>query len=84
MLEEISGLEDTEKHASDMEDRVMENIQAEQQKLKFRLRGPLWHIKCVNICIIGIPEGDERRGTKNLLEEIIAENLLNLRNEMDL
>ena len=33
-------------------------------------------MKCNNICIIGIPEGEEEeQGTENLFENIMIENL---------
>ena len=36
-------------------------------------------IQCNNICIIGVPEEEEReKRAENLFEEIIAENSLNL------
>ena len=40
----------------------------------------LWdNIKCTNIRIIGVPEGEEReKGMENLFEEIMAENSPNL------
>ena len=32
-------------------------------------------MKCTNVHIIGVPGGEERgKGTKNVLEEIVAEN----------
>ena len=36
----------------------------------------LWdNIKCTNICIIGVPEGEEReKGHEKILEEIITES----------
>ena len=36
----------------------------------------LWdNIKCINICIIGVPEGKEReKGHEKIFEKIIAEN----------
>ena len=44
----------------------------------------LWkNIKCTNICIIGVPEGEEReKGSEEIFEEIIAENFPNMRKEM--
>ena len=42
-----------------------------------RLRELSDSIKCSNICIIGVPEEEER----GLFEEIIAENLPNLGKE---
>ena len=46
----------------------------------------LWdNIKHTNICVIGVPEGEERdKGVENLFEEIIAENFHNLRKETDI
>ena len=43
----------------------------------------LWHsIKCNNICIIGVPEGEEReKGTEEIFKEIIAENFPNMGKE---
>ena len=36
-------------------------------------------MKCINVCIIGIPEGEERKQViENLLEEIMTENFPNL------
>ena len=43
------------------------------------------NIKHPNICIIGVPEGEERdKGAENLFEEIIAGNFPNLRKKMDI
>ena len=41
----------------------------------------LWdNIKQANLCIIGIPEGEEKeKGIENIFEEIIAENFPNLK-----
>ena len=38
----------------------------------------LWdNVKCTNMHIIGVPEGEEReQGTEKIFEEIIAENFL--------
>ena len=46
----------------------------------------LWdNIKCTNIRIIGVPGGEEReKAMENLLEEIRAENFLNLAKETDI
>ena len=43
----------------------------------------LWdNIKCANICVIGVPEGEKReKRTKSTTEEIIAENFPNMGNE---
>ena len=36
----------------------------------------LWdNIKCINICVIGVPEGEEReKGPEKIYEEIIVES----------
>ena len=40
------------------------------------------NIKCTNIHIIGVPEGEEReKGPENMFEEIIAENFSNMGKE---
>ena len=36
------------------------------------------NMKRNNICIIGIPEGEEEQGIENLFEEVIMENFPNL------
>ena len=37
----------------------------------------------MNLCIIGVPEGEERdRGPEKIFEEIIAENLPNMEKEI--
>ena len=90
MLEEInSSLSDTEKWISNVEDRLVEITQAEQGEKnilsKDSLRGPWDNFKHTNICIIGVPEGEEReKGAKKLFEEIIAENIPNLGKETDI
>ena len=64
-----------------MEDRLVEITDAEQKREK-RLKTneeslrEIWdNVKHTNICIIGVPEGDEReKGTEKIFQEIIAEN----------
>ena len=73
-----------------MEEKVEKNTQAKQQKVKGilkneeSLRNILDNMKHKNICIMGIPEGQEsEQGIKNLFEEIITQNFLNLVKEKD-
>uniref|UniRef100_A0A9L0RLG5 L1 transposable element RRM domain-containing protein n=1 Tax=Equus caballus TaxID=9796 RepID=A0A9L0RLG5_HORSE len=81
----------TVEQISELEERLEEITQAEEIKEK-RIRQndnslrELWdNIKHANICIIGVPEGQERdKGAKNLFEEIIAENFPNIRKETDI
>ena len=44
----------------------------------------LWdNIKCNNICIIGVPEGEETdKGPKKIFEEIIVKNFPNMGKEI--
>ena len=44
----------------------------------------LWgNIKCTNICMIGVPEGEQReKGPEEIFEEIIAENVPNMGKEI--
>lgn len=75
-LEGINNrLVNTEERISYLEDRIMEIAQSEQQNKKRISKNEdsirdLWdNIKCPTICIIVIPEGEERekdRGRKNI------------------
>ena len=43
----------------------------------------LWDIKRNNICIIGVPEGEEReKGPEKIFEEIIVEKFPNMGKEI--
>ena len=66
-LEEInSRITKAEERISDLEDRMVQFIATEQNKEKRMKRNEdnlrdLWdNIKCTNLCIIGVPEGEER------------------------
>ena len=39
------------------------------------------NMKCNNICIIGIPKGEEEQGIENLFEKIMMENFPSLMRE---
>ena len=74
----------------DKEEEEKKNTQTEQKKeeriLKTEesLRNILDNTKHNNIHIMGIPEGEEsKQGIKNLFEEIITQNFLNLVKEKD-
>ena len=80
-----------QKNVCDMDDRIVEITQSEQQKEKQNflnedsLRDLWYNIKCTNIHIIGVTEGDEReKGTGNVLVEVVAENFPNLKKETDI
>ena len=36
------------------------------------------NLKCNNVCIIRIPEGEEEQGIENLFEKVMIENFSNL------
>ena len=73
-----------------MDQKEERNIQPEQneetriQKNEERLRNRQDILKCSNIQIIGVPEGEEiEQKTEILFEQIIKENFLNLAKEID-
>ena len=83
-----SRINEAEEQISKLEDRVVEITAAEQNKEKTMKRNEdslrdLWdNIKCTNICIIGVPEEEERqKGLEKIFEEIIAGNFPNMRRE---
>ena len=66
----------------------MEITDAEQKREKRLKRNEdslreFWdNVKCTNIHIIGMPEGEEReKGTEKIFEEIIAKNFPNMGKE---
>ena len=84
-----SRITEAEKRISDLEDRMVEFAAAEQNKEKRMKRNEdslrnLWdNIKCSNIHIIGVPEGEEReKGPEKIFEEIIVENFPNMGKEI--
>ena len=54
------------------------DVEQKREKLKTNEESlrELWdNVKCTNICIIGVPEGEEReKGTEKIFQEIIAKN----------
>ena len=83
-----SRLEEAEDWISKLEDKVeKKKHQKEQEKEKRlrkneeELREMQDNMKHNNICIIGIPEGEEEQGIENLFEKIMMENFPNLRRE---
>ena len=90
-LEAVSSrITEAEERISDLEDRMVEFTAAEQNKEKRMNRNEdslrdLWdNIKWTNICILGVPEGEEReKGPEKIYEEIIVENFPNMGKEID-
>ena len=65
----ISRLDKAEEQISNLEDQEAENSQSEQQKEKESknegsLRSLRDNLKYTNICIIGVPEGEESKDLK--------------------
>ena len=84
-----SRITEAEEQISDLEDRMVEFTASEQNKEKRMTKNEdsireLWdNIKCNNIRIIGVPEGEEReKGPKKIFEEIIVENFPNMGKEI--
>ena len=84
-----SRITEAEERISDVEDRIVEFTAVEQNKEQ-RMQGnkdslrDLWdNIKCNNIHIIGVPEGEEReKGPEKISEEIIVENFPDMGKEI--
>ena len=79
-----SRITESEERISDLEDRMVEFTAAEQKKEKRTkrnedsLRDRWGKIKHNNMCIIGVPEGEEKeKGPKKIFEEMIVENFPN-------
>ena len=84
-----SRIPEAEKRISDLEDRLVEFTAAEENKEKRMKRNKeslrdFWdNIKCKNIRIIGVPEGEEtEKGPEKIFEEIIVENFPNMGKEI--
>ena len=80
-----SRITEAEEQRSDLEDRMVEFTATEQNKEKRMKRNEdslrdLWDtIKCTNIHIIGVPEGEAReKGPEKIFEEIRVENFPNV------
>ena len=80
-----SRIIEAEEWISDLEDRMVEFTATEQNKEKRMKRNEdslrdLWdNIKCTNIHIIGVPEGEEReKRPEKIFEEIMVENFPNM------
>ncbi|KAF0887376.1 LORF1 protein, partial [Crocuta crocuta] len=83
-------IEEAERRISDLEDTIREKEEAEKKRAKLtqeherRVRELSDTVKHNNICIIGIPEEEERgKGAEGVLEQIIAENFPNLVKEVN-
>ena len=84
-----SRITEAEEWISDLKDTMVEFTAAEKTKEKRMKRNEdslrdLWdNIKCNNIHIIRVPEGEERqKGSEKIFEEIIVENFPNIGKEI--
>ena len=78
-------MEEAEWRISEIEDKIMKNDEFKKRRdkkilnHKGRIRELSNSMKCNNICIIRVPEEEEReKRAEGLLEQIIAENFPNL------
>ena len=81
-------IEEAEERIGEVEDKIMEKEEAEKkrdkkiQESEGKIRELSDALKRNNICIIGVPEEEERgKGAESVLEEIIAENFPDLGKE---
>ena len=80
-------IEEAEERISELEDKIMEEEEAEKkikkiQEYEGKIRELSDALKRNNLCIIGIPEEEERgKDAEGVLEEIIAENFPDLGKE---
>ena len=83
-------MEEAEEQMSDIEDKTMENNEAEKKNKRkilyheCRLREFSNSKKHNNIRIIGVPEEEREKRGEDLFEEIIADNFLYLEEETDI
>uniref|UniRef100_A0A8D2CEE9 L1 transposable element RRM domain-containing protein n=1 Tax=Sus scrofa TaxID=9823 RepID=A0A8D2CEE9_PIG len=83
-----SRIQEAEKRITEVKNRLVEITDAEQKREKRSKTNEeslreLWdNVKCTNIHIIGVPEGEEReKETEKIFQEIIAENFPNMGKE---
>ena len=84
-----SRITEAEERINDLEDRMVKFTAGEHTKEKRMKRNEdslrdFWdNIKCNNIRIIGVPEGEEReKGPEEIFEEILVENFSNMGKEI--
>uniref|UniRef100_A0ABI7XE39 L1 transposable element RRM domain-containing protein n=1 Tax=Felis catus TaxID=9685 RepID=A0ABI7XE39_FELCA len=87
----MARIEEAEERIGELEDKIMEKEEAEKkrdkkiQEYEGKIRELSDTLKRNNIRIIRIPEEEERgKGAEGVLEEIIAENFLDLGKEKDI
>ena len=84
-----SDRKETRAQSNDLEQKKEINIHPEEkeetriQKNEERLRNLLDNLKCSNIWIIGVTEGEQQKEIETLFEQIMKENFPNLVKEID-
>ena len=82
-----SRIQEAEERISEVEDMLVEIMDAEQKRDKRLKRNEeslreLWdNVKCTNVRIIGVPEGEEREETEKIFQEIVAKKFPNMGKE---
>ena len=84
-----SRITEAEAWVNDVEDKMMEITGAEQSKERRMKRNEdslrdLWeNIQCINICIVEVPEREEReKWPEKIFQETLAENVPNVGKEI--
>ena len=84
-----SRITEAEERINELEDRMMETTATEQNKKKRMKRnedsqrGLRDNIKHIKICVLGVPEREEReKRPEKIFEEIIVENFPNMGKEI--
>ena len=84
-----SRITEAEEWISELEDKMVEITAREQNKekrmkrIEYSLRELRDNIKCTNIQIIGVPEeGEKKKGSEKIFEEIIVENFPHMGKEI--
>ena len=85
----MDRLGDTEKHISDLEDRIIKITHISDKKVKKKSKSSLrdlWdNTENAHIHITGILGGEERKkGVENVFNEIMADNFPSLKKETDI
>ena len=86
----IARIEEAEERIGELEDKIMEKDEAEKKREtkilghEGRIREISDSMKCNNIHIIGVLEEEREKGAEGILEQIIAENFLNVGKETDI
>ena len=76
---QINGVDEKEEKNNQPEKNEETRIQKNEERLRI-----LWdNLKCSNIWIIGVPEGEEQQEIENSFEQIMKENFPNLVKEID-